>query len=227
MSTFWLKYSIFSKSFNKERIALLFFFALFILPVNQANATTVTQENQTFFNPNSQSSNESEDVQTIWKSYRKLTLNDDCLLCKKLKENQSSDSVVKIEKFSTLHKESPVNQSNIEDIARIISYESTQLNQFFKGKHVKGNIIVSFTFLSIPEKIKNRMSNELQNKLQCENSQCALDYMEIIDTNIDEKIIKEYNQDSEKRKQPRYLFLNNIQTPTYFKIIICWNVEDK
>lgn len=227
MSTFLLKYSIFSKWVCKEKIVLLFFFVILFLPFHMAKATTVTQNKEDFFNPTPNNNNENEDIQIIWKSYRKLTLNDNCLLCKKLKDQQNNDSIVKIETLSTLHKESPVNQANIEDIARIISYESNQLNDFFKNKHIKGKIIVSFTFLTIPKKIKEQMNSELKSKLQCENNQCALDYMEIIDTTIDKKTIEQYNQETSKREKPKYLFLNNIETPTYFKILICWDVSDK
>lgn len=240
MSTFFLKYSIFSYllSKNKEKIVLLFFSLLF-LPIFMANAQTVTLKNS-INNKNSPlnnykansynealENNEDSDLKTIWQNYRKLTLNDNCLLCKKLNKQLKDNNNVNIEKFSILHKENPPINNNIENIAQIITYQTNQLNEFFKDKHTQGKITVAFTFLSLPEKIKNRLPSSLKSNVDCIKGQCALDYIEIINTDIDNKFIKEYNNFILTKNAPKYIFLENIQNPTYFKIIVCWNIDNK
>lgn len=176
---------------------------------------------------NSDDLNENEEMQQIWKNYRKLTINDDCMLCKKLKAQQTQTDIVKIERFTTLNKESPLIEKNIDNIAKIITHESNNLTNFFKNKHVNGQIIVAFTFLTFPESIKKRVPIDLKPNIQCEQNQCALDYIEILKTNIDNKLIKDYNTLIVNEAPSKYLFLNNIKSPTYFKVIICWKIENQ
>lgn len=197
-------------------------------PVSILSANNLDDnQSSNFFNKkiNNHDLNENEEMQQIWKNYRKLTINDNCMLCKKLKTQQSETDIVKIERLTTLNRESPLVDKNIDDIARIIAYKTNSLTNFFKDKNANGQLIVAFTFLTFPTSIKDRMPKNLRNNIQCQNNQCALDYIEVLKTNIDNKLIKEYNTIITTEPQPKYLFLNNIQSPTYFKILICWKIQ--